>query len=233
MNDFNFQLENIKLQFQNINSQFENLSILLKTMGMGNPNIKNQIQNTGIQILNIGIQMINIANQMPYFGQDNLNLKEQLQNIDNKIQQMIISIYNTNNNIGIANIPFLGMQIPNMNVNNNMGMQPIMGNFQNNMMNFSANNNNIKKYNLIFKFHSTRLNIILDANSTLKEAKIKFFSRLKEELGELNAKGKNIIFLYNGYKININDNTKISDFFKDCQSPTIIANDIKDLYGGY
>ena len=82
-----------------------------------------------------------------------------------------------------------------------MGMKPIMENFQNNfMMNFSANNN-IKKYNLIFKFDSTRLNIILDANSTLKEAKIKFFSRLKEELGELNAKGKNIIFLYNGYKI--------------------------------
>ena len=121
-----------------------------------------------------------------------------------------------------------------MNVNNNMGMQPIMENFKNNfMINFAENNNNIKKYNLIFKFGSTILNIVLDANSTLKEAKRKFFSSLKEELGELNAKGKNIIFLYNGYKINIDDNTKISDFFKDCQTPGIIAKDTKELYGGY
>ena len=71
-------------------------------------------------------------------------------------------------------------------------------------------------------------NILADVNSSIENLIKNYFKRLSLE----NLIGSNrLVFIYKALKLNINDKTKVKDFFKGDNFPTITVNDINDFIG--
>ena len=90
-----------------------------------------------------------------------------------------------------------------------------------------------KIYNI--KFRTTKnntKNMSLDGNCTLKKA-IKLYCELfKGKNIYQYATNREIVFIYNSVKLNIDDKKSLKDLFIDNTSPVIIVNDTNNLPGG-
>ena len=89
--------------------------------------------------------------------------------------------------------------------------------------------NEPQKITIIFKTTTEIVTkIIADVNSSIENLIKNYFKRLSLE----NLIGSNrLVFIYKALKLNINDKTKVKDFFKGDNFPTITVNDINDFIG--
>ena len=174
------------------------------------PNFGKQMQNISIQMLNLGIQLLNNSFMFPDF--DFHNIKFQIENVNQQIKNIISQL-----DLKIQNMP-------NFNFGNNI-MFPIpkmLGMKENNKI---SNENNKIKINIFFEtIQGHKINLVVDYGKTMKEVIEMFFKRI----GVPEYKRKDKIFICNGEKININDQTKVEDFqngvFLKHVSPVLLMN---------
>ena len=194
MADINIQIQNFKYQLKNIESQFDNI--------MNIPNSGSQLQNIGIQVINIGIQMLYYILQMSNVGVDYNSLEQQIQNSEAQIQNIKNKIRNN-----------INMQASQMN--QAMQMNPI--NINNNDL-LGQNNNNIKQKIKVIFLTTTGLEnqFTFDYGISVNEMLNKYLNYLEIKRTD------GIVFVYNGTKLNLNDNTKVEEKFRDISSDQII-----------
>ena len=221
--DISIQLNNIREQYKNMENQFDFLIAQSQNMG-GLAIIQSPIFNMAIQILNMGIQMVNIGTQIPSIGMDIINYKNQIQNIGFQIQNLGNQMNNPNNMMMPMNNNILNM---GMIVNKNILK---FNNFDNNNdwvkgfekgMESKVNINNKPKQNVIFQSNlGGTKGMHFDYGTTIGDA-------LKKYLIDINKpefiRNKKIYFLYNGRKINLDDETKIEKFFEGCTYPQVLV----------
>ena len=177
----------------------------------------------GTQLTNLGIQLSNISSQIQKISMDvsfiNNNYSIQLQNIGTQISKFSQQIFNIGMLIKNANSiqqPF-GVQMNNM-MNNNMNM--INLNNVNIGMNINNNLNDnmddiIKKpnENIIFVYFenpliSGKTNINISLNKTMKE----LLNLYRIKIGGDSDFFDNNFFIWNGSKINPDDNRTLFDY---------------------
>ena len=190
--------------------------------------IKTLYKKSGTQFENIEMQINNNNNQ-----KNNQNLSQNL------ISSGLDII-----NVGI-NTLFMGMQIPDMNRNNNNILNQIYYlinkiqnisktianiNYQNpykNMGGFNSNNNlgnnnqiNRSKINVHFfnRFNGEKNNIVVDYGTTIDEILKQYI--IKVNLPQL-INNNNNFFLSNGNELNFGDNRKVDVVFKANSHPDI------------
>ena len=149
---------------------------------------------TGIQTLNIGIEILNLC--IEYTKQNmltNNNIKTTFQNIGLQIKNLDLVMNNYELN---PNLMFQNEMMMNMGIMNDL----------------QINDSFIPKMNIIFITRSgTRINLIINRNTSVKDCINKFFERridLKKYRNE-------IFFMFEGIKINENNNIDVWTFFKE------------------
>ena len=191
--NLNFQIQNLTAQLENIRFQISNLNI--------NPN--KELIRSGIEIINSGIQVLNIFIQLENAAMDmKLNYNLQIQNIGFQLQNigLILQQY--------VNKPSL-RETQNINFN---AFQPF-----NQEMNIINNDNdnkikNVPKKTIMFESRDgKRINIVLPYDTTVENAINKYY----ESNPEIKKERRNIFFIYNARKINVNDMSRtIKEFFE-------------------
>ena len=206
------KLMNIKLQLNNLNIQFDTL--LAQLQNNLAINIGATIEEISLKLLNLGLEMLNIemqSNNITLF-----NSTQQIKNIGDMLQNISMQMTNMN-----------AMKMNNMNMNMGMPLQNMMQ-----LNNFNINNPTTKIYNVCFnedfnKDGRTKVLVLANEGLTIKEMIDKYFIKSGR------SRDKNYGFLYNSYKININDNmNKVGKFFKEPNNPNISVIEIVDLIGG-
>ena len=195
MFNVNSQVENIGMQMKQMEVQFENLIFQINNYGINNFGM--HIKNMGMQMLNVGAQMVNIGIQLPandiFTGS---NLKQQLQEVITNIQNMILQIDNKMEMEMMNNMMMNQMQMINMNIGNNID----------NKESIKKNKDfSIEKYNVQFKLHD-KINLVIDKETTIKEM-------IEIYLKRVGISKDKLFFVYNGERLNIDDNKKVKDFF--------------------
>ena len=191
----NNDCSNINFQIQNIEAQLENFRLFINKVN----NTQHELIKNGIEIIYVGIQVLNTFMQIPYTGMEMIfNLNLQIQNIGLQLQNIGNQLQN------YVNKPNIGI-MPNLNV---FIDQPF--NQGNNMINI----NNKKLYTpmigVSFKdaidgaIHA----VSLPFGSTVKNLIDKFYEKNPSYKFK-----KHLSFLYNACKININDMSKIENYF--------------------
>ena len=152
---------------------------------------------------------MNIPMNMP------MNMPINMQNI----QMNMPNILGINN---MSNAPMTGM---NIGGNDNWMMGYGIGiNNQNQMQNSPG------KTNIVFKTTQGMIkNIPIENEKTISEAIKIYLNRVGKP--ELFNRTKDICFLCNANKLDINSTQKIGDFFTGFFTPNIIVNDVKNLIG--
>ena len=205
--EINFKLQNNIAQLENIRFQINNSNIP-----------SNELFKTGIEIINDGIQILNLCLQLSNIKMEmNLNINLQIQNIGILLQNKGIQLQQ------YQLIPNMGMQ------NLNFGMfQPFNPN-----INLIENNNNgniiekVQKINIVFTNKKGEQTTITLPFGTTVENAIKSYYDYNPQLKTKN----NVIFIYNAININVNDKTKIEEFFKNQNYVRVLVN-YDDLIGG-
>ena len=160
------------------------------------------------------------------------------------------------NPIGMGGMFGMPMNLQNMPIQGNFGMNmPMMNNgmmpnnFNMNMpqMNIGGNENWMIGYNTQNQVHHSNsfggnkincifnranggpINILIDNGKTVNELMQIFFKRVENP--NLINNNSEICFIYNAAKIDVNSNEKVENFFKFNSSPKIIVNDVHNLIG--
>ena len=163
----------------------------------------------GTQLNNIGNQLHNLGTQIQNMGMQNQNFySQQIWNIGNELFSFgtkIIDYGNVLTNI-INNINNMNMNIQMFNMFNQMKMMNQM-NAMNNLENkINEVRSNINFYRICFKFNNGKRKYIKVNSETTVE------NLLNNFLNENNLNDKNIDFIFNTSKLNLNDKTKIKDY---------------------
>ena len=90
------------------------------------------------------------------------------------------------------------------------------------------------KIRIIFKTTQGEItNIIFDANDSVSNLLKKYLKSIDrpELISSLMEGGKDIVFLYNGTALKINDDTNVKDVFKNDINPKIFVGDLSNLIG--
>ena len=136
--------------------------------------------------------------------------------------------------------------IPNWNMNMNMmNMNWNFNNFMMNQMNNIVNEPWAESYNSSFMCHGppepnkiniifkttdkVETNIVADYGKTISDILLLYLKKIGKE--NLFKRTSGVFFLYNTQMININDETKVEDFFKNNNYPRIIVNEMKFILG--
>ena len=194
MFNFNNQLQQIKFQIDNLKLQIANIEMQNNNMNASFQG--EQLMNLGIQMFNTGLNSFNFGKSLSTSSFDNYyiqlkNISEQIINIINEYEGSIQQ-----------------MQMMMMQQNQLMQAQMMNQNNFNNQENFAIKK---MKMNLRFEiddFCNTRITIICDLRTKIKDALEIFSTRV----------GKNkeqFIFICNGSNLDYNDNRKIEKIFSD------------------
>ena len=190
MDNFFIQLQSIKSQIANIQLQINNIE--MQYNNMNNLNQGDQLINLGIQMLNTGLISINIGKTRTMSSLN--DYFAQLKNVSEQINNII-----------------------NINVNMNQQMpifqqqQFIQGQWGQMMNQFNYNNFqekfDVKKMNITFQINTgNNINLICDYGTKIKDV-LELFSK------KIGKPKNNYYFLYDGYKLNYNDERKIENVF--------------------
>ena len=208
----NNDCSNINLQIQNIEAQLENFRLFINKVN----NTQHELIKNGIEIIYVGIQVLNTFMQIPYTGMEMIfNLNLQIQNIGLQLQNIGNQLQN------YVNKPNIGI-MPNLNV---FIDQPF--NQGNNMINI----NNEKLYtpmkSVSFKdaIDGKIYAVALPFGSTVKNLIDKFYEKNPSYKSK-----KHLAFLYNACKINVNDMSKIENYFVG--NPSIVLVTYDNIMGG-
>ena len=191
-----------------------------KVIGISMDSIKNNNFNSGI-ILKYAVEE---------FKNKYTNINQQFMNNNFQMQNMMM-----NNNANFNP----NFQMPNMMLMNNNNFIPNNNFIQNFNMNnniFPGNNmmfndNNIPKMNIEFKTTNGIIyNIEVKYGTTIAELLAIYLKKI--ERPELIGKSDKIAFLFNGYRLRIEDITPVEEFFKLAPYPTIMVDDGISLIGG-
>jgi len=90
------------------------------------------------------------------------------------------------------------------------------------------------KIRIIFKTTQGEItNIIFDANDSVSNLLKKYLKSIDrpELISSLMEGRKDIVFLYNGTALKINDDTNVKDVFKNDINPKIFVSDLSNLIG--
>ena len=198
----NNMYQTIIMQFLNLKSQIEFLGFQLQNSMISNFEF---IMN-GIGVINIGIQImkINLENNM---NSQILNITLQIQNLGLQLQNFGYKIQN----YGMINAD-MGMQIQN---------QKMM-----NIKTLDINKSKDKIQNVVFQTGGIKNILTFPYGTTMKKVLEAYLIRRPEIKNKNNLK-----FIYNMQIININDETKVEDFFNYSEMPKISVI-YDDLIGG-
>ena len=84
------------------------------------------------------------------------------------------------------------------------------------------------KINIVFKTNSeVRTNIVADFEQTMSDVILLYLKKVGKEM--LLKRSSDVFFLYNGKIIDIFDETKVKDFFKNKSNPIIIVNEKNNI----
>ncbi len=219
------KIQMIGYQLKNLEFSYQNMLMLREKQFLNN--FGNQMKSMGVQMLNMGIEIINLSMSFPVMN-DYLNINKQIKRIIEQIKSIDMRI---NNPMGNA----FGMGMNN-NMMNNMGMG--MNNNMMNDMGMGMNNNMINNIKQTIPKETKRIKFDASSGSTitidtaygtsLSELAKKYFKELKKpEL--INEVDKKIIFLYNGEKLSLKNNTKIEEIFKNIDFLIITVFDLNNL----
>ena len=196
--NFSPEMMNLNYQVQNIknNLDFIGLPINLVSISLFN------LTKTGIQTLNIGIEILNLC--LEYTKQNmliNNNIKTTFQNIILQIKnlELVLNNYELNPNLMFQNEMMMNMGIMN---------------------NVQINDSFIPKMNVTFITKNGKTNLIINRNTSVKDCINKFFESridLKED--------RDILFIFNGMKINENNNIDVWTFFGEKQTVSVSVID--------
>ena len=208
-----------------------------------NQNMNNMFNNQNMN------NMFNNQNMNNNFNNQNMNMMMNNPLIFNMFMQFMNQNMNNMNNMNNNN-PF------NNNMNNNFNNNNMNNNFNNNMNNNNNNNNNeeppkgllergnnlitieninpyespneIKNINLNA---SSGLNVLvkISNNKTVKDLLLTFANKVGVDKKHL---GKEIVFLFNAEKLNVEDSRKVKDVFGGGFS-TITVVDQQNVIGAY
>ena len=197
--NFSPEMMNLNYQVQNIknNLDFIGLPINLASISLFN------LTKTGIQALNIGIEILNLC--IEYTKQNmliNNNIKTTFQNIGLQIKNLELLMNNYELN-------------PNLMFQNEMMMN--MGT----MNNVQINDSFIPKMSIVFITKNGKTNLNINGNISVKDCINKFFER-RIDLKEYRNK---IFFMFNGMKINENNNIDVWTFFGEKQMVNVSVID--------
>ena len=204
--NFSPEMMNLSCQIQNIknNLDFIGLPINLASISLFN------LTKTGIQTLNIGIEILNLC--IEYTKQNML--------INNNIKT-------TFQNIGLQ-IKYLELVMNNYELNPNLMFQNEMMMNMGTMNNVQINDSFIPKMNIIFITRDgTKTAISTSHNTSVKDCINKFFEK-RIDLKKFRDK---IIFIFNGMRINENNNIDICTFF-DGKSGNSVSVVEDHIFGG-
>ena len=108
---------------------------------------------------------------------------------------------------------------------------------KNNRLTNSNENNNLEdnenkfNYNIIFSYYNRNLNLTCNIDDKLEDAIKKYCEKININFIESFQKDY-IFFLYNAYKIHLEDlNKTIGQFFKMAFNPLIVVTDTQNLIG--
>ena len=204
--NFSPEMMNLSCQIQNIknNLDFIGLPINLASISLFN------LTKTGIQTLNIGIEILNLC--IEYTKQNmltNNNIKTTFQNIGLQIKNLELVMNNYELN---PNLMFQNEMIMNMGIMNND----------------QINDSFIPKMSIVFITRDgAKINLNINGNTSVKDCINKFFERridLKKYRNE-------IYFMFEGMKINENNNIDVWTFFGENQRPSVSVFE-SSLLGG-
>ena len=171
----------MKLQVENIEMQNNNAM---------NPLMMNQI---GDQLLNLSIQMLN--NGIQYFN----NFKYLSMNINQYYDKLKLISQQINNILTSQQ-----MMQPNMLLQQQMIQDQMMEPMK------IQTNNNIKRFNIIFKETKGRsTTLVVDADKTIKELIDKYMNKA------YGYEKKDLEFIFNAKKIDRNSQIKLNEFLSD------------------
>ena len=213
---------NIKIQ--TIKSQIENMKYQIDSMQMQNNNmLLNNNNSLGEQLINLSFQLFNAGIQAFNFGKNLLNIlakenyNEQLRNISKEINKII----------GANDMQ---QQMQKMMIQQNMMNQMMIQQqfeaqnqqqlimMQQPMMNQNNNNLNVKVKNIIFR-NQVGVAIVIQAKIEAKVEEI-LNQYMQRAYG---FKKEKISFVYNGNKINRNEQSTVANFFITNYNPKIMV----------
>ena len=202
--DIGLQIQGIKTFIDNMKLQVENIE--MQNNNAMNPLMMNQI---GDQLLNLSIQMLN--NGIQYFN----NFKYLSMNINQYYEKLTVISQQINNILTSQQ-----MMQPNMLLQQQMMQAQMMEPMQ------IQTNNNIKKFNFIFKDTKGRsTTLVVGADTTIKELIDKYMNKA------YGYEKKDLEFIFNAYRIDRNSQTKLREYFRSwlhCDTlPNITVNDMK------
>ena len=103
---------------------------------------------------------------------------------------------------------------------------------ENGIQNGSIINLTDKIYVLSFDLEGYIINVNLDGNCTFKQAIYFYCQRYKNQNLYQQVLNGEIIFIWNNFKLNIEDETSLKIFFRDTKNPSIIVHQPGNIIGG-
>ena len=191
---------------------------------------------------NVFYMMLNMMNNIhPNMGYNinNYNINNNTQILMNEMMNWIqnnpylLQIYNNmnaqfNNNNQFNNNQFNNNQFNNNLINNNSQFNNNMNRNQANFNNVNSNNNE-QKINVIFITQKgEKIAIDIPHNMKIKDLLIKYV--IKMGLGPDILKNDSIYFMYNGLRIDRNENKTVDHFFL-LGSPSLLVIDTNNIIG--
>ena len=192
--DFNIQIQTLKSQIENMKLQIDNISMQNNNMLMMNTPIGGQLINLSMQMLNTGIQTFNIGKTM-MMNMSIATYYEQLEKVSEQINNMI-NEYNMQQQM--------------------MMQQQIMMQQQMIMQQQINDDRQIPRINITFTTSSGIKTVIPAKYGTKVKDVLKQY--IEKNYGFQND--KELLFLFNGSKINQNELKVVENYF---------INDIVDI----
>ena len=209
--DNNIQIQSLKSQIEHMKLQIDNIVMQNNNMNMmiNNP-IYEQLVNLSIQMLNTGIQAFNIGKKMifnkdKFYGQLKI-ISEQINQIinENDVRQQQMMMQQMQQQMMMQQQMIMQQQM--------MANQQVMAHRQLIALYQENANINIEFINVLFQDNvlggKTRV-ITMKIGTTIKELLNKY---IKQYHGNINFQLK---FLYNARRLEINEERKIEDVFKN------------------
>ena len=209
-------MNNMNFDPMTFNAMLNMMNQLYPNMGY-NMNNFNMYNNQFLYCLMMNWMMMNPSLIQTY---NNLNQNNQI-----NMNQFNQFNNNNQNKIGMSTI---SVSQEDLNQAKVTGGGLISNNFQNMNCDFSSPNDPTPKVNIYFKTQKgQRMNIVCPYNLKIKDLLIKYIERIGLGPGVM---GSSIFFLFNGGKLDINENRDVTQMGMTSGS-TVIVLDIKGIIG--
>ena len=207
--DSNIQIQTLKSQIEYMKLQIDNISMQNNNMFGMNAPIGDQLINLSMQMLNTGIQAFNIGKTM-MMNMNIDNYYEQLKKVSEQINSMINEY---------------DMQQQQLMMQQQMLFQQQMM-MERQMRENQFQTNDDKYISLLFVNSSNKLTTIVTKHGTKVKDTLKQYN--EKNFGFQNDK---ITFLFNGKKIDKNENQVVEKFFGIFDHVTITVFEVQNLMG--